>query len=288
MTADIRDMAAAATRGAAGRPPSPAQRAATVRAFDQAETEFGRLAEQNGVLRRLVDSRGEGAIATLLNATKEKGGNLALLAQLRGSMAPADFQTVGGMLLHELGHNNSTGEFSLAQFQTQWNKVAPRAGGVLFSPQHLHNINEIAGLGEHIKRALRTSNTSHTSNTLIFFDLARDAIMLGVGVGTGAVTGGSMVTGGLAAAPAVLFTHWLASPARASSMAAWNRARIGMIGHPTPIRLAAFNLATRNLSHNLGVPVESILKRLTTRAETEQPADEKQKVSRPLDGQKNP
>lgn len=280
MTADIRNMAAAATRGTAGHPPSAAQRGATVRAFDQAETEFGRLAEQNGLLRRLIDSRGEGAIATLLNATKEKGGNLALLAQLHNSMNPADFHTIGGLLLHELGHNNATGEFSLAQFATKWDKVSPRARGILFSQQHLANIEQIAGLGQHIKRALRASNTSHTSNTLIFFDLARDAIMLGVGVGTGAVTGSSMITGGLSAVPAVLFTHWLASPAPASSMAAWTRARIGMINHPTPVRLGVFNLATRNLSNNLGVPVESILKRLATGSKTGKAEDEQPEAPR--------
>jgi hypothetical protein len=127
MTADIRDMAAAATIGTAGRPVTGAQRAATVRAFDEAEREFGRLADQNGLLRRLIDPRGEGAIATLLGSSKEKGGNLRLLAQLRNSMQPADFNAIGGVLLHELGHNNSTGEFSLAKFATGWDKVSDRA-----------------------------------------------------------------------------------------------------------------------------------------------------------------
>jgi hypothetical protein len=289
MTADLRDMAAAATIGSnnpnarawhqramnlaaqAGAPvagfstrlpPTRAQQAATVKAFDQAETEFGRLAEQNGVIHRLLNSRGEGAIATLLGSAGAKGGNVALLAQLRNSMQPADFQMIGGVLLHELGQNPSTGEFSLAKFETNFNKVAPRATAVLFSPQHLHNIEEVAGLGTHIKRALRESNNSHTAGVLMMFDLARDAILFGATAATGALTAGSIATGALAT-PGVVFAHWLSSPARASSMANWMRARAGMLGHPTPARLGAFNIATRNLANNLGLPLESLTKHLT-------------------------
>lgn len=269
MTADIRSMAAAGARNA-----TPAGRQAAVQAFDQAETEFGRLAEQNGVLQRLVDSRGEGAIATLLNAAKEKGGNIALLAQLRNSMAPADFQAIGGMLLHELGQNNATGEFSLAKFATQWDKTAPRARSVLFSPQHLQNIEDIVGLGTHIKSALRESNNSHTAGVLILFDLARDAILFGATAAAGTMSGASLATGAMAT-PAVLFAHWLSRPATASSMAAWMRARAGMLGHPTPGRLAAFNITTRNLANNLGIPLESVLKRIggpaTGRTQDDQP-----------------
>jgi len=301
MTADIRDMAAAATRGnpnpnarawhqramqlasQAGAPvqgfsthlpPTAAQQQATLRAFDQAETEFGRLAEQNGILRRLVDSRGEGAIATLLSAAKEKGGNVALLAQLRNSMTPADFHTIGALLLHELGHNNATGEFSLAKFVIQWDKVAPRARQILFSPQHLRNIEDVVGLGTHIKSALRESNNSHTAGVLILFDLARDAILFGATAAAGTLSGASLATGAMAT-PAVLFAHWLSRPATASSMAAWTRARMGLLGHPTPARLAVFNIASRNLSNNLGIPLERVLQRIGGpaggRAEDNQP-----------------
>jgi hypothetical protein len=266
MTGDLRDMVSnAALPNGARRfgvmgPPSPADRAAAVRAFDQAETEFGPLADANGLLRRLIDSRGEGAIATLLNATKEKGGNVALLAQLKRTMNPHDFQVIGGQLLHELGHNNSTGGFSLAKFVTGWDKTADHAKSILFSPQHLQNINDIVGLGSHIKSALRESNTSHTAGALILFDVARDVLEFGAAAAAGTLSGATLA-GTAMAIPAVLFSHWLSGPATASSMAAWSRARVGLLGHPTPARLATFNIATRNLANNLGVPVETILKR---------------------------
>lgn len=252
MTADLREMVQAAARGNPGT---------ALRAFDAAEREFGRLADQNKLLHGLVNAKGEAAIATLLRAGKEKGGNLRLLAQLRNSMPAHEFEVIGGTLLNELGHNNATGHFSLSQFVTGWDKLSDRAKGVLFSPQHLGHIEDIVNLGSKIKSALRTQNTSHTSNTIILFDLARDAVMLGVGLGTGAVTAGAAATGGAVALPAIIFARWLSSPPKAAAMSTWSRAYWGMTaGQPTPARIAAFNAATRNLASNLNVPVENIVR----------------------------
>lgn len=275
MTADIRDMAAAATKGTGGKPATAAQQQATVHAFDQAEKEFGRLAEQNKGLNRLLGSQGQAPLEKLMGAASEKGGNLKLLAQLRAAMSPSEFNVIGGQLLHELGHNNATGEFSLSKFATGFDKLAPGAKSILFSPKHAKDIEDIAGLGSHIKKALRDTNTSHTSNVIILFELAKDAVIM---ASTGALTAalsGPGLAGAAAATPAVLFSHWLGSPATASSMAAWSRARVGMLGHPTPARLAAFNIASRNLANNLGMPVESVIKRIAgpaaSRAEDDQP-----------------
>lgn len=287
MTADLRDMVAAAARGTGGRPATRAQQVAAVRSFTDAEREFGPLAEQNGMLRRLIDSRGEGAIATLLGAAREKGGDIRLLAQLRGSMRPADFQQVGGMLLTELGHQNATGEFSLAKFVTNWDKVSDRAKGVLFSPQHLRNIEDIAEMGAHIKSALKESSSSHSASFLVFLDLAKDAALLGADVMSGGLGLGTAAGAGTSAGVAML-ARWLGNPATASSMASWTRARIGLIGHPTPLRLSAFNLATRNLSNNLGVPVESILKRLAAPGVGGRAEDDKPEVPGKLPGPPNP
>lgn len=251
MTADIREM----VQAAATHDPR-----AAVRAFDTAELEFGRLAEQNGLFHKLAQSRGEGAIATLLGAAKEKGGNVRLLAQLRNSMPRQDFEQIGGVLLHELGHNNATGQFSLAQFTTAWNKVSDNAKNILFSPAHLQHIEDIAQLGSHVKGALRESNTSHTASALILMDVAKDIAILGGSAVSGSLTAGA----GVAAASTAgvwLFTRWLATPATAAAMSNWTRAyRAFALGHPTPARIGAFNMATRNLAHNLNVPIDTILK----------------------------
>lgn len=275
MTTDIRDMAAAATKGTGGKPATAAQQQATVQAFDQAEKEFGRLAEQNKGLNRLLGSQGQAPLEKLMGAASEKGGNLRLLNQLKNAMSPSEFQVIGGQILHELGHNNATGEFSLSKFATNFDKLSSGAKSTLFSQKHAKDIEDIAGLGSHIKKALRDTNTSHTSNVIILFELAKDAIIFAAAGGFAHLMSGPVIAGAAAATPAVLFSHWLSGPATASSMAAWSRARIGMLGHPTPARLAVFNIASKNLANNLGVPVESVMKRIAGptggRAEDDQP-----------------
>lgn len=193
--------------------------------FDRAETQFGPISEANKFLARIAKARGPGAG------------------------------------LDELGFNSATGEFSLDKFVTAWNKLNPQSRPFVPEPAHAANIEAIFQMGTHIKSSMRERNTSHTSTPLIMMDLARDAILGGVAVGTGAVAAGSVAGGAVMAAPAIMFAHWLSQPAIASSMSAWTRAyRVATLGQPTPARIAAFNVATRNLANNLGVPVETILK----------------------------
>jgi hypothetical protein len=278
MGADLRDMAAAATLGTKGQPATRAQQARTVRDFNQAEAEFQRLAKQDDALHNLIDAKGEASIATLMGNANAKGGNVAQLAQLRASMKPEDFQQVGGVLLAELGQRGR--DFSLAQFQSNFEKLAPRAKAILFSPAHLKNIEDIAEMGLHIKKALKESSSSHSNGMIVMLDVAKDAALIGADLATGGLAGLGAKTLIGAGTTVALYTlaRWLGNPAKASSMASWNRARIGLLASPTPARLGAFNIATRNLSNNLGVPVESLAKHLTVaqppqggRAQDDQP-----------------
>jgi hypothetical protein len=275
MTEDIRSIVYSSARG------TPAQKAAAVREFERVERQFGPLKNENEVLERLVNAGGEGGLAKLLGSAREKGGNLALLAQLKNTMRPDEWNNIGAVLLNELGKvpsSTAENQFSLGTFVTNWSKVSPGAKRLLFEPQHLANIEEIFNLGQHIKSALRESNTSHTTGALIFFDLARDAILLGVGIGTGAVTAGPAIGGAVLGAPAALFARWLSNPATASSMGAWSRAyRAATLGQPTPARIAAFKIATRNLANNIGVPAEQIMKRIAAPAVGVKAEDEKPK-----------
>jgi hypothetical protein len=109
---------------------------------------------------------------------------------------------------------------------------------------------------------------------LVFFDLAKDFVLIthdlaqsgSLGMGTAA---------GLATSVAVgVFTHWLSKPATAASMSAWSRALSGIVTNPTPARIAIFNIATRNMANNLGVPAERIAQSALARlkAPAEEPA----------------
>lgn len=227
--------------------------------FNTAELTAKQRIQENEVLQKLLDAKGEGAVATLFGATKEKGGNLELLAQIKRSVAPATFDRIAGSLLNEIGHNSSSGHFSLAQFATGWDKLSPGAKAILFSPDHRKWIDDIVQLGRHLKGGDQYRNSSNTAGAMILFDIVKSAGELGVGVVAGVVSpvaAGAVLSG---AAAADLLTRYLASPAKAAAMSAWTRAYRGMtLNQPTPARIAAFRIATRNLANNVNVPMDRI------------------------------
>jgi hypothetical protein len=235
----------------------------------RANTVASQTIKHNEELQRIADIRSdEGLAGSLIGAAKERTGNVAMLARLKATMRPDEFQLIGSSLLSELGQRQ--GNFSLAQFTTRWNQdISDGAKHALFSAQHLAHIDDIVNLGQKVKSSLRDTNTSHTSNTIILFDLARDALMLGIGIGTGAVSAAGAAGGAALAAPGVVFARWLSSPAKAAAMSAWSRAWFGLAKAPTnTARIASFNLATRNLSSTLGVPAERILNAAKMHAQT--------------------
>jgi hypothetical protein len=251
MTDDLRANVYAAAHGDA------AAKQAALDAFDRADRLFGPFSEFNRFLRDIAEDNGESAIARLMSKAQEKTGDLTLLAQLRATMPPEAFNQIGGQVLHELG--NQQGQFSLAKFVTEYDKLSPKARDLLFSPQHRQDIDNIFQMGSHIKGALKTANTSHTAAPLILLDLARDAVMTGAGVAVGAISGAGVAASAAAAAPGVVFAHWVSGPATARAVSNWTTAyRAATLGVPTPARIAAFKIATRNLAHNLNIPVEDV------------------------------
>ena len=246
MGADIREIVKAAAIKKGQNP----QRA--LAEFDRAEKEFGRLSEQNDTLDAILHSKGQAAIETFLSAAQEKGGDIKLLAQLRQSMKPQEFEQIGGTLLNELGYNKAIDEFSLAKFTTNWNGLSDRAKAILFQPKHLHDIEETANLGKHVKAALRQSNTSHTGSFIMLLDIAKDAALLGHDIASGGVGVPTMIGAG---STAILggIGFWLGNAAKASSMASWTRAYNAAAQRSTPARIAAFKVATRNMANTLGL-----------------------------------
>ena len=142
-----------------------------------------------------------------------------------------------------------------------WDKLSDHAKAILFSPQHLANINDIAGMGTHIKGALRESSTSHSASLLVLLDVAKDVALLSTDIASGGLGAGSAIGAGTTAGLWVL-ARWLGNPAQASSMGAWTRAYRAILGNQTPARMSAFQIATRNLSNNLGISLEDIAKHI--------------------------
>jgi hypothetical protein len=233
---------------------NPAQAVNALRGANQAAD---LIIDQNRAVQRVLNVQGERLVGSLLTAAQERTGNLQLLANLRASMPADDFHHIAGVMLAELGHNNTTGEFSLNQFVRGWDRVSNGARNILFSPQHLQNINDIVGMGRHIRGALRESSTSHSAGIVVLLDVAKDAVLLG----------GDLASGGLGLASAVgagttaglwMLARWLGNPAQASSMNRWLQAHRALADSATAGRLAAFNVATRNLANTLGIPQERI------------------------------
>lgn len=196
-------------------------------AFDKAEKNFGPISEANRFLARVARQRGPGAG------------------------------------LDEIGFNPSTGEFSLDKFVTAWNKINPQTRPFVPEPAQRANINAVFEMGQHIKGAMRERNTSHTATPLIMWDLARDAIMTGAAVAGGIVSGVSVLGSAAAAMPAVVFAHWLSSPAKAASMARWSRAYTAWRTTADVARTAQLRIATRNLANTLGLPMQQVLEHLS-------------------------
>jgi hypothetical protein len=199
-----------------------------VKAFEQAERNFGPLAEANKFLSKIARKSGPGAG------------------------------------LDEIGFNPATNEFSLDKFVTAWNKINPDVRRFVPAPGQVQNIRDIAQMGEHIKSSMRERNVSHTSNILILWDLARDATMLGIGAAAGFVSPVSVLGGAAGAVPAITLMHWLSSPANSATMAAWSRAYNGVLQNRTPARIAAFNIATRNMANTLGLDPAKVANHIAT------------------------
>lgn len=236
-----------------------------VRYLNSAHRVAQEMIERNTAAQRVLNiSNDESLVGALVNTAQERTGNLELLRNLRSTMPAADFQHISGTLLAELGHNPATDEFSLAKFVTGWGNLSDAAKQELFSPQHLQELNNIFGAGKHIKGALKESNTSHTAGVLILLDVAKDAALLAADLASGGLGMGSAVGAGTTAIMSTM-AYWLGSPAKTASISKWvsaYRALTQGTGLQTPARLAAFNIATRNLANTLGVPVEQILKRV--------------------------
>jgi hypothetical protein len=94
--------------------------------------------------------------------------------------------------------------------------------------------------------------------------------------------GGGIYTAGAAATTAGIgaVTHWLGNPVQARAISNWTRAyRAATLGAPTPARIAALKIASRNLAHNLNIPVEDVMR--TMQKHTPAAADEQQQDNRP-------
>jgi hypothetical protein len=227
--------------------------------FTDAEKNFGILAKENELLEAIRDANAQGGIAKLVNAAKEKNGFLPLLATVKKSLPPKDFERITGLIMNELGRNTA-GDFTFAQFVTQWRKMSDASKALLFRPEHRENIDNIAQLAEHVKVADKLRNTSNTAGAMIMFDVLRAVAELGLSAAAGILTGHEAASAAATIGGGMALGAFMASPAKVASFSRWTQAyRALTLNQPTPARIAAFKVATRNLANTVGIPFDRLM-----------------------------
>lgn len=151
--------------------------------------------------------------------------------QSRGDLA--------GAIIRKLGQSKQTNDFSLDMFASQWRDYTPQAKAVLFgnAGPYRQALDDIAAISQRYKDiGKRFGNPSGTAQNVNF-----------------AATGAWVLASPYTAIPSLLggavAARMLSSPAGAASLAKWGRASIVAQASPTPQRLIAFQIASRNLSN---------------------------------------
>jgi hypothetical protein len=165
-------------------------------------------------------------------------GDLKTLADLVKVIPEKDKGDLAGALIRKLGQSGDS--FSLDMFASQWtgkNGYTPQAKAILFgnAGPHRQALDDIAMISQRYKDiGRRFGNPSGTAQNVSL-------------LGTAAWVVGSPYT----AIPAILggavAARMLAAPAGASSISKWGRVMEAVKQAPSPQRIAALQIASRNL-----------------------------------------
>jgi hypothetical protein len=181
------------------------------------------------------------ALFNAIDAYARSGGraDVKTLADLARAIPEKDKGDLAGALIRKLGQSGQTDSFSLETFASQWKDYTPQAKAVLFgnAGPYRQALDDIAAISQRYKDiGKRFGNPSGTAQNV-------NLAATGAWVFASPYTAIPSLIGGAAAA------KMLASPAGAASLAKWGRSAIAAQASPTPQRLVAFQIASRNLSN---------------------------------------
>lgn len=199
---------------------------------------------QMEALANAVLSKGGKSDEALFNAIDgfaKSGGraDVKTLADIVRNIPAQDRGDLAGAMIRKLGQSGQTDSFSLDMFATQWKDYTPQAKAILFGNAGAHRqaLDDIAMISQRYKDiGKRFGNPSGTAQNVNFAATAAWVI-------ASPWTAIPSLLGGAAAA------KMLASPAGASSLSKWGKASLAAQASPTPQRLVAFQIASRNLSN---------------------------------------
>jgi hypothetical protein len=166
-------------------------------------------------------------------------GDIHTLADLVRNIPAKDKGDLSGAIIRNMGQSKQTNSFSPDIFASEWSKYSPQAKAILFgnAGPHRQALDDIAMISQRYKDiGKRFGNPSGTAQNT---------------TGAGAVTW--IIASPYTAIPSLLtgavFAKVLASPAGASSAAKWGKAFEAARAAPSPQRMIAFQIASRNLAN---------------------------------------
>lgn len=142
----------------------------------------------------------ENAFKFVLNSSKDGGTALNIL---RKNFTPEEWDVVSASVLEKLGDPIDSGEFNIATFVTNYNKLPPEAIDALFSGARYKearaSLDAFVQVTEKLKDAAKYANTSNTAGATYTINLL-DSLGAGAGGGAGLLLqgGGGGASVGLA------------------------------------------------------------------------------------------
>lgn len=218
-----------------------------VEAFDRANKYHRLISDRREALAKIVGANGDAPAEKVFDrivamAGSNSRGDVSKLSQARKAIGADDWNEFASGIVSRLGRDVE-GNFSPARFLTDYGKLTPAGKSILFRSggkgELANHLDDIARVSSRFKELQKFANPSGTAQG--FF---------GGGIGAGVIadplTTAAAVLGGRTLAYA------LSRPATASSLVKLARSQEALVRNPSTPRLAAFNLAARNLVNTLG------------------------------------
>lgn len=224
-------------------------------AFDRANTYYNLVSQRREALAKIVGKDGNAPAEQVFERILAMAGSTsradaAKLAQARKAIGSDDWNEFVSGVVSRMGRDPAFAgperlaaeNFSPQRFSTAYGKLSDAGRSMLFNsggnPAYAQNLKDIAAISGRFKELQKFSNPSGTGQ-----------VAMGGGLGAWFVadplTATSTVLGARATAA------MLARPATASSFARWSKTYEQLAKTPNTPKIAAFELATKNLITNL-------------------------------------
>jgi hypothetical protein len=221
--------------------------------FDRANNYYKLVSDRREALAKIIGKDGNVPAEKVFDslramATSTGRADHVKLAQARKAIGADDWNEFASGVAAKLGRDVE-GNFSPNRFITDYEKLSEAGKNILFRSggkgdlaQHL---DDIAKVSSRFKELQKFANPSGTSQSV----------------------GGMSIGAGLLAAPmttigtvlgARTLSYALSRPATAASIAKVVRAQAALAANPSPTRLAAYAMASRNLISTLGDKAQGI------------------------------